>query len=173
MKSTSGFMQKMRSQGADLLLYHTIISSIPASNHKASPGSQLLIVTTHIHPSPVVCTTPCHCITVITAHYIHAMSNHLPHLRLAALASCNHIYHPHPTHSGPQTKPPVVAFHINHTCLPPPFITCTQPLKKLGSCHMEYITSRKKIRSLLHPVDDESTRVMVVSSHCLSVNSYK
>ena len=46
-------------------------------------------------------------------------------------------------------------------------------LKKLGSCHMEYITSRKKIESLLHPVDDESTGVMVVSSHCLSVNSYK
>ena len=46
-------------------------------------------------------------------------------------------------------------------------------LKKLGSCHMEYITSRKKIRSLLHPVDDESTRVMAVPSHCLSVNSYK
>ena len=40
-------------------------------------------------------------------------------------------------------------------------------MKKLGSrCHMEYITSRKKIGSLLHPVDNKSTRVMVVSSHC-------
>ena len=39
-------------------------------------------------------------------------------------------------------------------------------VKKLGSCHMEYITSRSKIRTLLRPVDDESTGVMVVSSHC-------
>jgi hypothetical protein len=31
---------------------------------------------------------------------------------------------------------------------------------------MEYIVSRKKIRSLLHPVDNKSTGVMVVSSHC-------
>ena len=39
-------------------------------------------------------------------------------------------------------------------------------MKKLGSCHMEYINYRRKIRSLLRPVDDESTGVMVMSSHC-------
>src|SRR6266550_7047897 len=39
-------------------------------------------------------------------------------------------------------------------------------VKKLGSCHMEYITSRERIRTLLHPVDGKSLGVMVVSSHC-------
>ena len=56
------------------------------------------------------------------------------------------------------------ALHLNAIVSPPrniinSTVTGVSPMKKLGSCHMEYITSRRKIRSLLHPVDRSEERL--------------